>query len=139
MGAEGMLAKYQVKGGPVQMAIFSYPTPQIAIQRVAEFQKLPGALARRAGVLVSVIPKPGDPDAAERLLAQVKYEATITLNERVPTAKDNFPEMILNIFILIGILLGAFVVLGLTFGFLKRWLGWGSSDEAMIVLHLSDR
>ncbi len=135
MGAEGLAGQY----GPVRMTVFAYPNPQIAIQRLAEFQKVPGAAARRSGVLVSVIMKPPDADVAERLLAQVKYEATITLNERIPTRRDNIGDLIVNVFILIGILIGAFVVLGLAFGFLKRWLGWGTSDETLVVLHLHDR
>jgi hypothetical protein len=82
---------------------------------------------------------PADRDEAERLLAEVKYNATVTLNERIPTAKDNFAEMILNIFLLIGILLAIFLVSGLAFGFLRRWLRWGNPDEPIILLHLEDR
>jgi len=69
----------------------------------------------------------------------VRYQTNITLSERVPTLRDNVGNLIINIFMLIGLLLGVFLVVGLVFGFLKRWLGWGSSKEAMIVLHLDDR
>ncbi len=57
------------------MAIFNYPTPQIAMQQVPDFEKLPGAMAKRSGPLVAVVLSPADPDFAERLLAQVRYQA----------------------------------------------------------------
>lgn len=139
LGAEAQLGSYQTKAGPMELAIFSYPTPQIAIQRVTQFQKLPGAMAKRAGPMVAVVLSPPDPDAAERLLAQITYQASITLNERVPTARDNVGDLIVNIFILIGILISLFLVAGLAFGFLRRWVRWGNPEEPIILLHLEDR
>jgi hypothetical protein len=139
LGAEVCVAQYRTRSGPLKIAIFSYPTPQIARQRLAEFEKLPGAMAKRAGPLVTVILSPSDPDEAERLLSGVRYQANITMSERVPTLKDNVGDLLLNIFMLTGLLLAMCLVGGLVFGFLKGWLGWGSSREAMIVLHLDDR
>jgi hypothetical protein len=139
LGAEVCLAQYRTKSEPLKLAIFSYPTPQIARQRLVEFEKLSGAMAKRSGPLVTVILSPSDPDEAERLLSGVRYQANITMSERVPTLRDNPGDLIINIFMLIGLLLGVFLVVGLVFGFLKRWLGWGSSKEAMILLHLDDR
>ncbi len=139
LGVEAQMAQYQSKSGPLEMGVFSYPTPQMAIQRVAEFQKLPGAVARRSGPLVAVILSPHDGEAAEKLVSSVKYNAIITWNERVPTRRDNVGEMILNIFILAGILIGLFAVAGLVFGFLRLWLRWGREEEPMILLHLQDR
>ncbi|MGC9972814.1 MAG: DUF6599 family protein [Bryobacteraceae bacterium] len=139
LGTEVCVAQYRTKSEPLKIAIFSYPTPQIARQRLAEFEKLPGAMAKRSGPLVAAILSPSDPDEAERLLSGVRYQTNITLSERVPTLRDNVGNLIINIFMLIGLLLGVFLVVGLVFGFLKRWLGWGSSKEAMIVLHLDDR
>ncbi|MGA2326720.1 MAG: DUF6599 family protein [Bryobacteraceae bacterium] len=139
LGAEVCLAQYRTKSDPLKMAIFSYPTPQIARQRLAEFEKLTGAMAKRSGPLVAVILSPSDADEAERLLAGVRYQANITLSERAPTLRDNVGNLIINIFMLIGLLMGVFLVVGLVFGFLKRWTGWGSSEEPMILLHLEDR
>lgn len=139
LGAEVCVAQYRTKSEPLKIAIFSYPTPQIARQRLAAFEKLPGAMAKRSGPLVTAILSPSDPDEAERLLAGVRYQATITLSERMPTWRDNVGDLLINIFMLIGLLLGVFLVVGLVFGFLKRWLGWGSSKEPMILLHLEDR
>ena len=44
------------------MAIFNYPTPQIAMQQVPDFEKLPGAMAKRSGPMVAVVLSPADPD-----------------------------------------------------------------------------
>ena len=139
LSAEAALARYRTKSDPLQLAIFSYPTPQIARQRLAEFEKLPGAMAKRSGPLVAVVVSPSDPDAAERLLSEVRYQANITFNERVPNARDNVGNLILAVFNLIGLLLGACLVIGLTFGFMRRWIHWGRAEEPMILLHLQDR
>jgi hypothetical protein len=86
MGAEAQLARFRAAGGELGLAIFSYPTPQIARERLVDFQRISGAMAKRAGPLVAVILSPASPDDAERLLAKVRYEPAITWNERVPTA-----------------------------------------------------
>jgi len=136
-GAELQTGEYDTKGGRLRLAIFSYPTPQIARQRLEGFQKVSGALAKRTGPLVAVITSPKDADAAERLLATVKYNATISENERIPTKRDNVGDLIWNIFILIGIILVMFIVGGLAFGIARRF-GWNTADDSMTVLHLED-
>jgi hypothetical protein len=74
---------------------------------------------------VAVILSPPDPDAAERLLAQVRYRAEVTLDERVPTLRDNIGNLVVNAFVLTGILLAFCVVSGLAVGgsrvFLRRF------------------
>ena len=139
MGAEAQIGSYWVTGGRMELSVFSYPTPQIARQRIEEFQKLPAAMARRNGPLVALVRGAKDADAAERLLASVKYQASVTESQRLPTRRDNVGDLIMNIFILIGILLSLFVVAGLAFGFLRRWAWAGRDDEAMTVLRLHDR
>lgn len=139
LGTEAQLGRFQAKSGSIGLAIFSYPTPQIARARQPEFEKLPGAMVKRTGPLLAVILSPSDPDAAERVLSEVRYEATFTWTERVPTARDNVGDLIVNIFNLAGILMGLFLVGGLAFAFLRRWIGWGRSEEPMILLHLEDR
>ena len=61
--------------GNLTLAIFNYPTPNMARERYQEFEKIPGAMVKRAGPLVAVTIEPPDADAAERVLAQVKYAA----------------------------------------------------------------
>ncbi len=137
-GAEGEIAQFRTGSGDMKLAVFSYPTPQIAIQRLNEFQKLPGAMSKRAGSLIGVVVHPQNSDAAERLLSTVKWNVVITEDERIPTRKDNIGDLIWNIFILIGFILVLFIGAGVVVGIMRR-LGVGTSGEAMTVLHLEDR
>jgi len=142
MGAEGQLGRFRAGGQEMELVIFSYPTPHIARDQSAAFQKLPGVMAKRAGPLVALIVSPADADAAERLLALVRYQAEVTLTEYVPTARDNIGNLILNIFLLTGILLLFCAAAGLAYGGLlaltRRWRG-GPGEDPMIMLHLEDR
>jgi hypothetical protein len=138
LGAEVEIGQYDTPAGRMQVAVFSYPTPQIAIQRVQQFQSLPGAMAKRAGPMVAVILGPQDPNAAERLLSLVRYNGVVTEAERMPTRQDNVAELLVTIFILTGIVVALCVAGGLAVGVL-RTLGWGTSGDPMTLLHLMDR
>src|SRR5712692_8844016 len=78
LGSEAQIGKYKTKNGLLTLAIFDYPTPGLARERAEEFQKIPDALVKRTGSLVAVTVAPPDTDAAERVLAEVKYEANVT-------------------------------------------------------------
>ncbi len=139
VGVEAQTGVFRSPKGDMALAILNYPTNQIAIQKIAEFEKLPGALAKRSGPLIAVILSPPDPDSAERLLAQVRYQASITWNERVPTRRDNIGDLIINIFILIGILAAFCILSGFFVGGFRVWLRRGKTGqeaEPMILLHL---
>ncbi len=141
-GAEGQLGVFHSSKGNLTVAIFNYPTPQIAMQQATEIGKIPGAIVKRSGPLVAVTVAPADPDAAERVLGEVRYEATVTRDEYVPTRRDNPGELVLNIFVLIGILLAFSVVSGLAVGGLRAFQRRGKKAEeleAMISLHLENR
>jgi hypothetical protein len=128
--------------GDMKLAIFSYPTPQIARQQTTQFQQIAGAMIKRSGPLVAVILSPPNPDAAEKLLSLVRYQADITLDQRVSTRRDNIGDLVINAFVLIGILLVFSLVGGLAFGSVRAFLrrgGRGEEADAMIVLHLQDR
>ena len=138
-GAEAQTGVFHSPKGDMTLAIFNYPTPLIAMDKVAEFQQLSGAIAKRSGPFVAVVVAPADPELAERLLGAVRYEAQITRDEYVPTRRDNMGDLLLNICILIGILAGFATVSGLLFGGLKyltRILRRGPEPEPMISLHL---
>jgi hypothetical protein len=139
-GAEGQMGVFHSPKGDMALVIFSYPTPQIAMQEEPEFRRIPGGnLVKRSGPLVAVVLTPADPDAAERLLARVKYEALVTLNQWVPSHKDNIGNLVINAFVLIGILLGFSVVSGLAFGGLRAFRRRGNRGEeadALTTLHL---
>jgi hypothetical protein len=138
-GAEAQLGVFHSPKGDVTLAIFNYPTPQMAMQQVAEFEKLPGAVAKRSGPLVALVQAPPDPDFAERLLAGVRYQAQVTRDEYVPTRRDNIGNLLLNAFILIGILLAFSLASGLALGGFRAFMRRGRKGEeadAMITLHL---
>jgi len=141
-GTEAQFGAFRMPSGEFKLAIFSYPTPQIARERIVDFQRISGAMAKRAGPLVAVVLSPPNADDAERLLAQIRYAPTITLDERVPGAKDNIGNLVVNIFRLTGLLLVFCLVVGLSFGSFRailRRLGRAEDADAMISLHLSDR
>ena len=57
-GAEAQSGQYQTPKGKLTLAIFDYPTPNMARERYDEFAKIPGAVAKRAGSLVAVTVQP---------------------------------------------------------------------------------
>jgi hypothetical protein len=139
LGTEGVLGTFRGAKGDMTLAIFNFPTPQIAMQKIAEFEKLPGAVVKRSGPLVAVTLSPPDADAAERLLGEIRYQAAVTRDERVPTRKDNIGDLVVNAFELIGILLVFSVVSGLAVGGFRsafRRLRRTPEPEAVITLHL---
>jgi hypothetical protein len=142
-GSEAQIGTYRSAKGVLKLAIFSYPTPGIARERYQEFQNLPGAMVKREGALVAIMVAPPDPDAAERVLAQVKYETNVTWNQAVP--KDpvkGVAKLVLDIFMFTGMLLGLCVLAGIGFGgvrILARRLRHGEEAGALITLHLSDK
>jgi hypothetical protein len=139
LGAEAQLGVFRSPKGDMVLTIFNYPTPQIAMQQADSLGKIPGADVKRSGPLVAVILSPPDPDAAERLLAKVRYRAEVTLDERVPTLRDNIGNLVVNAFVLTGLLLAFCVVSGLAFGgfraFFRRFRK-GEDPDALITLHL---
>jgi hypothetical protein len=139
-GAEAQTGVFHGAKGDATLAIFSYPTHQIAMQRISEFEKLPGVMAKRSGPLVAVVLSPPDADFAERVLGQVRYQAEVTRDEYVPTKRDNIGVLVINAFVLIGILLAFAVVSGIAFGgwraFRRRYRR-GEEADALVTLHLS--
>jgi hypothetical protein len=141
VGSEAQIGTFRTAGGEMKLVIFSFPTPNIARDRLADMQKLPGAVAKRSGPLVAVILSPPNADDAERLLSQVRYQASISWSQYVPSRRDNIGDLIINAFILIGVLLAFSTAAGLAFGgfrLLARRSKTGDPD-AMIVLHLHDQ
>jgi hypothetical protein len=143
LGTEAQLAQFKSPAGNLGLGVFSYPTPNFARERAAEFSKLPGAVVKRSGPLVAVILSPADPNEAERLLAKVQYQATITWSEQVPTARDNIGDLILAVVMLCGLLILFCAAAGVAFGgfriLARRYFKGWVDDEVMIRLHLDDR
>ncbi len=136
--AEGVLAKY----GETTLVIFNYPTMEMARDRMAPFSQVPGAVVKRSGPMVAVALGAPGPDEAEKLLAQVKYAADITVPHKMPGLKDNPGNLLWNIAILCGVLITLCLASGLAFGGLRllfRRSGPDGDRSEMISLHISDR
>ena len=142
LGAEAQLGRYKTPSGELTVAVFNYPTPSIARDRQAEFLKQPGVLAKRDGPLVAVIVQPGDPDAAERVLARVQYKAGITWGQTAPKKGTDMGNLIVTAFVLAGLIVGASLLAGLWLGSFKTILtklGWQPKHEAYTVLRIRDK
>ena len=140
MGAEAQFGQYQTPKGLLKLVIFDYPTPSMAREQAAEFQKIPGAVIKRTGPLVVATVNPPDADAAERILGKINYQANVTLNEPTPQSQaKGLAKMILNVFVLAGIVLALCVVGGVGFAgyrIMSRKM-WRKEEIAeMIVLGL---
>jgi len=142
-GTEAQLATYRTTSGDVRIAVFSYPTPHIARERLEAFRGLAGAVVKRSGPLVAVTLSPPSADAAELVLSRVTYAASLTWNEYRASRRDNIADLILTIFSLTGILLLFALLSGLAVGGLRivsrRLSGGGQSQDPMIMLHLEDK
>ncbi|MGI8988740.1 MAG: hypothetical protein ACR2I2_04030 [Bryobacteraceae bacterium] len=139
LGAEAQLADFT---GNLKLAIFSYPTEGIARDRFEAFEKVSGAMAKRAGPLVAVILSPKDLDEAERLLSQVRYQAAVTPGHRFAPPKENVASFFLNVFKLIGILLVFCILSGFAVGgwrMILRRGGLNGDGDQMISLGLRNR
>ena len=143
LGVEAQLGTFHTKAGDMRLTVFAYPTPQIARERLTAFEALPGSVSKRSGPLVAVTIAPPDPDAAERVLAQVNYQASITWNEPRPgLGLRNAGVSIVHMIYFAGLLILFSAVAGLAYGgvrILRRRFGGPSADESMIVLHLADK
>ncbi len=145
MGAEGQLGRYSsLSGGPeTQLAVFSYPTPSMARERADAFSKIAGAMVKRTGSLVAIVLPPADPDTAERLLAKVNHQISLTFNETPKEQKaKGFLGMVNNAIIFSFIMMGFCLVAGIALGgltVLRRKFGRPEDQGAMITLGLDGK
>ena len=66
------------------IVVFNFPGIEMAQKQYPAFMAIPGTVAKRSGPLVAIALHPASPDEAERLLAQVKYQAEVTMSEPPP-------------------------------------------------------
>jgi hypothetical protein len=148
-GTEGEMARYRTPKGEETLAIFSYPTPQIARQQAPAFEGIPGAVVKRTGPLLAlVVPSDrqsgADLGEARKLLGQVQYEASVAWNEPLPLVirPQTAAQMVLAILTLAGIVLGFCLLSGLAFGAIRvvaRRFGYSGADGRMTTLHLGGK
>ena len=140
-GAEAQVADYRVGRGPSeQLAIFYYPTPEMARLYTAKFNSISGVRVKRSGVLVALVSGAPTDAEADTLLSRIQYEAKITWNETPPPSPIKpLYQLFWNIIYLSVILTALCLVAGLIYAGMRiyrRRYGTLSEDEAMITLHL---
>ena len=142
-GVEAQLVKFKFPKADLELGVFSYPTPDIARERLPEFRMIPGAMVKRTGSLVAVVFDPPDANAAEKLLAKVNYRATITWDALPGYGELTIAEVVLTTFLFIGGLVVTAFFLGVLFGgirFLKlQGLARMDDEDPMILLHIEDK
>lgn len=141
LAAEAQYGHYHTKDGDLSLLIFNYPTPSIARERTEEFRKLQGTIAKRTGPLVAVV-SGSNPNAVERLLAKVNYQADLTMNETAPNKEvQSFAKTIVNYIFFAGLIIVFCAISGAAFAGIKMLARRVSpeSEEPMITLHLEGK
>lgn len=144
-GAEAQIAEYKLSAhsAPVHLAIFYYPTPEMARLHAASFKRLPNTHVKRSGVLLAIVFGPSTDEQAEALLSRVEYEAKVTWNDSPPPGpiKPLF-QLLLNIIYLSIGLSALCLCAGLMYAGMRiyrRRYGTLEADEAMTTLRLTGK
>src|SRR6202163_39983 len=162
-GAEVVIGKYAADAGDATLMLIEYPTPQIASERLRQIeashqvpQQQPGVATildvgpffdTRTGPIIVIAAGPLSKSEARSLMSSISYEADVTWNENTyASKKNNLANLLFNVIVLCGIVVGLAVVAGIAFGGLrvviKRIFPGSVFDrrEAMeiISLHLED-
>jgi len=164
-GAEVVIAKYAVNAGDSTLMLVSYPTPQMAIEKLRQIdaahqanpQPQSGAAPivdlgpffdKRTGPIIVIAAGPLSQAEAKSLLSSINYEADVTWNENTfADKKNNLANLLFNVIVLCGIVLGLSLVAGLAFGGLRVLLKRlfpnrvfdRPEDVEFISLHLGDQ
>ena len=139
LGAEAQLARYKSPKGELNLALFYYLTPQMARERATAFQGIQAARVKRSGPLVAVVLSAPDADEAERLLAKVNYQVTITWDQRPAKPSPGIGEILIGGVLLVSGFAGFALLCGLLYAGVRigwrRWTG-RPDDEEMTTLGL---
>jgi len=141
-GAEAQMAEYYLGGNArAQLAIFDYPTPEMARLHTLEFKTLAHVHVKRSGVLVAMVLGNASDSQANTLLSRIEYEARITWND-VPPPSPIKPmyQLLLNIMYMSIALSVLCLVAGLIYAGMRiyrRRYGSLEAEEAMTTLHLT--
>jgi hypothetical protein len=124
-GAEVAQGQYNSGRGTATLTLISYPTPQIAGERLramdaAHAQPQVGStlfLTKRSGPLLAIVSGAISLREAKSLLASVNYDAEVTWNERTGLSpRDNLGTLLGGIVLLTAIIIGMALVAGIAFG-----------------------
>jgi hypothetical protein len=131
--AEVALGTYQTADGVATLMLIAYPTPQLAAEHLRKIDAAnqasaqpqagsPIAIAgpifdKRTGPMLVIANGAISQGEARALLSSVNYEADVTWNENTYQGKkNNIGNLLLNVFLLCGILIVFASVAGLAFG-----------------------
>jgi hypothetical protein len=131
--AEVAMGNYQTADGIATLMLIEYPTPQLAAEHLRQIDatKQAGAPAqtgsstaiagpifdKRTGPIVAIATGTISPGEARALLSGVNYEADVNWTENTYQGKkNNLANLLLNVFLLCGILIIFAGVAGLAFG-----------------------
>ena len=157
-GAEAESARYRLKEGEATLVLFSYPTPQIAAERLRDFQRLfdfngegdparPRAYGRRTGTFVAFVGGALSPAAANGLLDQVRYERQLSWSRPGELrVEENWAETVVSLFTGAGLFILSTLALALAFAVFRMlvdrlWPGkvFGRKEAAEIIRLNLDR
>lgn len=143
-GAEAQMGRFKSPQGQQSLLIFSYPTPQIARERLKELEKQTEWAVKRTGSYIAVVPDVVNRPAADTLLAEINYNQNFVWNEATkPPPIPNVGGMLVAIFELTGFLLlvcvgGGLLLAGLWIYLRRRAFRLSGTEATMITLHLED-
>jgi hypothetical protein len=127
-GAELAQSQYNSGQGTATLTLISYPTPQIAGERLRAVEAAhpqtqergstaPLFLTKRSGPLVAIVTGAISPREAKSLLASVNYDAEVTWNQRTGLSpNENVGTLLAGVVLLTAIILGLALVAGIAFG-----------------------
>ena len=115
--------------GSAEILLVEYPTPHIAIDKLAAYEQLPPAsngeisAAKRSGPIIALIRGNISSGDANRILAGVNYDANVTWNENTGQSKrDNIGNVVVAALTLAAVLFLISVGAGAVFGFGRFYL-----------------
>ena len=118
LSSEAATARYRTSAGEMQLTLFMFQTPQMARERLPEFQKIAGADRAEVGTpdggRVACAGRRARGELRQRcrvLLDKIEYRPEFMWTEEVPRY-ENPGKMILAIFDLAGICIGACAAAG---------------------------
>jgi hypothetical protein len=137
--AEVALGNYQTADGIATLTLIEYPTPQLAAEHLRLIDAAAQASAqgkagnapaiagpvftKRTGPMVVIATGTISPGEARALLSAVNYEADVNWTENTfQGKKNNLANLLLNVFLLCGILIIFAGVAGLAFGGIRIFL-----------------
>lgn len=127
-GAEAVTARYRTASGEVALLLLSYPTPQIAAERLRAFERAfhlngggnpagPPLFARRAGSLIVAVAGGGSEPDGVALMERVRVERALSWSQQSPEEEDRaWARTMLGMFLSTGVIVALALAAGTLFG-----------------------